>query len=73
VYAFILLMGVLDIFTDDYHDSPAYKKALREAKPRRVLISDDEQPSISITKPIDGRISDDDVWPVLPQNWGPSW
>ena len=48
VYAFILLMGILDIFTDDYHDSPAYKKALREAKPRRVLISDDEQPIISI-------------------------
>jgi hypothetical protein len=67
VYAFILLMGILDIFTDDYHDSPAYKKALREAKPRRVLISDDEQPIISITKPIDGRISDDDVWPVLLQ------
>jgi hypothetical protein len=22
VYAFILLMGILDIFTDDYHDSP---------------------------------------------------
>jgi hypothetical protein len=67
VYAFILLMGILDIFTDDDHDSPAYKKALREAKPRRVLISDDEQPIISITKPIDGRISDDNVWPVLPQ------
>jgi hypothetical protein len=67
LYAFILLMGILDIFTDDDHDSRAYKKALREAKPRRVLISDDEQPIISIAKPIDGRISDDDVWPVLPQ------
>jgi hypothetical protein len=67
VYAFILLIGILDIFTDDYHDSPAYKKALREAKPRRVLISDDEQPIIVMPDYRDHRNANDDSWPVLPQ------
>ena len=78
VSAVALLMGIIAILPDDDHDGTAYKKkkkkkkkkkekALREAKRRHALISDDEQPVIPITKPIDGRISDDDVWPVLPQ------
>jgi hypothetical protein len=37
------------------------------AKPRRALISDDEQPVIVTPDHSDNRDSNDDSWPVLPQ------
>jgi hypothetical protein len=87
LYAFIIFMGLLDILTEDESEGegndPAYKKALKEAIPRRAVISDDEPPIIPIPRTTDGTgptddpkptgtsDHDNDVWPVLPQKEEP--
>jgi hypothetical protein len=83
-YAFVVLMGLLDIFTeeDSGHSDPAYGKKLKEAVPRRTLISDDQPPIIAIPRTTDatgptddskptGTSDHDDAWPVLPQEEEP--
>jgi hypothetical protein len=69
--------------TDTSADRPNKRRALREAIPRRALISDDQPPIISIRptrdgtgptddpKPTGTSDHDNDVWPVLPQKEEP--
>jgi len=65
-YAFIVLMGILDIFTDGPEDSKEYREKLDEAKPRRALITDDMQGVIDLSNHRD-RTTVDGEWPVLKQ------
>ena len=64
MYAFILIMGILDIFTDDPVESKEYGKKLDAAKPRRALITDDMKDVIDMSTHHD-RTADDGEWPVL--------
>jgi hypothetical protein len=68
-YMFLLAMGLLYTFIEeDHYVSPAYWKKLGEAKPRRALISDDQQPIIDMSTHEDRRDADDGSWPVLQRN-----
>jgi hypothetical protein len=68
-YLFTLAIGLLYILIEDEHyASPAYREKLREAKPRRSLISDDQQPIIDMSTHEDRRAADDGSWPVLQRN-----
>ena len=68
-YLFTLAIGLLYIFIEDEHyASPVYREKLREAKPRRALISDDQQPIIDMSTHEDGRDADDGSWPILQRN-----
>jgi hypothetical protein len=68
-YMFLLAMGLLYTFIEeDHYVSPAYWKKLGEAKPRRALISDDQQPIIDMSTHEDGRDADDGSWPILQRN-----
>jgi hypothetical protein len=68
-YLFTLAIGLLYIFIEDEHyASPVYREKLREAKPRRALISDDQQPIIDMSTHEDRRDADDGSWPVLQRN-----
>ena len=57
-YLFTLAIGLLYIFIEDEH----------YAKPRRALISDDQQPIIDMSTHEDRRDADDGSWPVLQRN-----
>ena len=57
-YLFTLAIGLLYILIEDEH----------YAKPRRALISDDQQPIIDMSTHEDRRDADDGSWPVLQRN-----
>ena len=58
-YLFTLAIGLLYIFKEeDHYVGPDYSKKLREAKPRRALISDDQQPIIDMSTHEDRRNAD---------------
>lgn len=68
-YLFTLAIGLLYIFIEeDHYVGPDYSKKLREAKPRRALISDDQQPIIDMSTHEDRHDTDDGTWPVLQRN-----
>jgi hypothetical protein len=68
-YLFLLAVGLLYIFIEeDHYVSPAYRMKLGEAKPRRALISDDQQPIIDMSTHEDRRDADDGSWPILQRN-----
>jgi hypothetical protein len=59
--------GFLALMEDD-EDTTARTKALREAKPRRALITDDVQSAIiDLSTHKDGQVTKDGEWPVLQQ------
>ena len=65
VYVVTLASGLLYILIENENDDPDYHKKLREAKPRRALITDDQPPIIDMSTHHDRHDIDDDSWPVL--------
>jgi hypothetical protein len=65
VYVVTLACGLLYILIENENDDPDYHKKLREAKPRRALITDDQPPIIDMSTHHDRHDIDDDSWPVL--------
>ena len=64
-YLFTLAIGLLYIFKEeDHYVGPDYSKKLREAKPRRALITDDMQIVIDMSTHHD-RTTKDGEWPVM--------
>jgi hypothetical protein len=65
-YLFTLAIGLLYKFIEeDHYVGPDYSKKFREAKTRRTVISDDQQPIIDMSAHEDRHDTDDGTWPVL--------